>query len=296
MAMDIHELRSFLVLSEQLHFGRAAKLLHLSQPALTKQIRRLEEGLRGQLFERSKHGTRLSAFGQEVLDPARTTVRSFDQLVEQGQKAAVGKMGRLRIGFGFHTFEIVPRLIVRFRRGAPDVQVTLRDMSSAEQVAALESSQLDLGFARLPLPRGLETLPVVEDRLVLVSSAQHFPSKSISLEDCRMEPFVTISKARSPGFYQHMILLCAKHGFHPRIVQEVTEFTTALALVRSGLGLTIMPQSFWTSRFAGIRLHPLPEKAAAWSVGAAWRRGDANPALHRFIDLVRASSMNAEKR
>ena len=196
-------------------------------------------------------------------------------------------MGQLRLGFGFHTFELVPRLLVKLRRNLPEVEISLRDMSTAEQTDGLRSERIDLGFVRLPAPRDLQTMPVSNDRIALVSrSGAGLPAK-ISLADCKNEPFVLISRERSPTFYKHVLSLCAKHHFHPRIVQEVPEATTALALVRAGLGLTLIGQSFGTSHFAGVRFHHLEDREARWEVGAAWRPGDSNPVLHRFLALLR---------
>ncbi|MES2572513.1 MAG: LysR family transcriptional regulator [Verrucomicrobiota bacterium] len=292
----MRELHSFVVLAEQLHFGRAAVLLHLSQPALTKQIRKLEEELGSPLFERGRHGSRLSAFGSLFLHEARPVVFQFDQLLTRGRRAAGGEAGLLRIGFGFHTLELVPRLVVELRREAPAIEVTLRDMSTAEQTAALQSEQIDLGFVRLPVGSPLSSLRVIEDRLMLVSSMESQLPGTLSLEQCRHQPFVLISGNRSPGFYNHVLMLCAKHGFHPRIVQEVTEVTTALALVRAGLGVAIIPHSFCTTQFAGIRYHMLREREARWGVGAAWRKGDTNPLLHRFLGLLRSGLKSGPKK
>src|SRR5687768_9727523 len=132
--MEMRELKSFVLLAEQLHFGRAAKLLNLSQPALTKQIHRMEEELGTELFKRGRHGTELSSFGKEFLREARTNVAAFDRLMERAKSAAAGETGKLEIGFGFHTLEMVPRLIVQLRATAPGIEVGLRDMSTAEQV------------------------------------------------------------------------------------------------------------------------------------------------------------------
>src|SRR5687767_13284133 len=120
--MEMRELKSFVLLAEQLHFGRAARLLHLSQPALTKQIRRMEEELGSPLFERGRHGTALSAFGKQFLKEARNTVGDFDRLLDRAKIAAAGESGHLGIGFGFHTLELVPRLIVRLREIAPGIE------------------------------------------------------------------------------------------------------------------------------------------------------------------------------
>lgn len=285
--MEMRELKSFVLLAEQLHFGRAAALLHLSQPALTKQIRRMEDELGSPLFERGRHGTTLSGFGKQFLKDARTAVTGFDRLMERARSNALGESGRLNIGFGFHTLELVPRLIVKLREIAPGIEVGLRDMSTAEQVAALRSGDLDLGFIRLPSKENFKILPVLKDRLVLVSSAALPLPPNAGLGQCENMPFVSISEERAPGFYSHMLRLCAKHGFHPRVVQQVPEFTTTLALVQAGLGVAIVPESVGTSRFPGMRMHPTRNKDAGWAVGAACRKGDSNPALARFLGLLR---------
>jgi len=285
--MDIREVRSFITLAEQLHFGRAARLLHLSQPALTKQIHRLEEELGGMLFERSRHGTHLTALGRQFLPGARSLVRECDELVTLIRRAAKGEAGRLRIGFGFHTFELVPRIVVRLQKTLPDVDLSLRDMSTTEQIEALRAERIDLGFVRGPAPGEFDSRPVIEDRLMLVSGQSAGLPVNLELEACRDQSFVLVSQERSPTMHQHVLSLCAKHRFHPRIVQEVPEVTTALALVRAGLGVTLIPQSFGTSRFAGVRFHILKDREARWSVEAAWRKGDSNPVLHRFLELLK---------
>ena len=285
--MELREVRSFITLAEQLHFGRAARLLNLSQPALTKQIHRLEEELGGELLSRGRHGTHLTTLGQQFLEGARTFVHDGDELVALTRRAARGEAGRLRIGFGFHTFELVPRVVVRLRKSLPAVEISLRDMSTSEQIEALRAEKIDLGFVRAPAAKEFETLPVIEDRVMLVSSASSKLPADLDLAACHDQPFVLISRKRSPTFHRHVLSLCAKHGFHPRIVQEVPEVTTGLALVRAGLGLAMIPQSFGASRFAGVRFHILKDKEAGWSVSAAWRKGDTNPLLHRFLSLLK---------
>lgn len=285
--MEIRELRSFVVLADVLHFGKASQILNLSQPALSKQILRLEQYLGGPLLARGRHGAQLTALGRQFLPGARTLVRDSDNLQAWTRRAARGEVGQLRLGFGFHTFELVPRLLMKLRRNLPEVEITLRDMSTAEQTEGLRSERIDIGFVRLPAPPDLETFPGISDRIALVSrSGAGLPSQ-LSLADCKEEPFVLISRERSPTFYSHVLRLCAKHGFHPHIVQEVPEATTALALVRAGLGLTLIGESFGTTHFAGVKFHTLRDPEARWEVGAAWRPADSNPVLHRFLALLR---------
>jgi len=287
--MEVYELRSFVVLAEHLHFGRAAAALNLSQPALTKQVRKMEAELGCPLFERGTHGTNLTSFGRQWLPQAKALVSQFDRTLEQGKKAAKGETGRLGIGFGFHTLDLVTRVVVKLRAEAPGIEVTLRDMSTKEQMPALETGLLDLGFARQPLPGNLEleSMPAIQDRLSLVLPEDPPLAADFTLADCRDQPFVVISPDRSPGMHRQTLGIFAQYGYHPRIVQEVTEFSTSLALVRAGMGLTILPESFWSDTFPGLQRYWIPDEATVWNVAAVWRKRDANPALERFLRLLR---------
>lgn len=288
--MDLYRLRSFTVLAEQLHFGRAARSLNLSQPALTKQIRRLEAEVGGALFERGTHGTELSALGRQLLPAARGAIEGIERFLAEGRQVATGLTGRLRIGFGFHTLDLVPKQVVAFRRRYPGVDVSLQDMSTLEQLRALKARQLDLGFARLAAVPKLATRPIGQDRLALVVPESRNPTEPLirTVADCAKRSFVVIAKARAPGFHAHILACCAEAGFHPRIAQEVREFTTAVALVQAGMGVSVMPVSLHRRLrpFDGVRVIPLEESNAQWTVGAAWLPGDTNPALHTFLALL----------
>jgi len=293
--MSIEELRSFVILAGHLHFGRAAQARHVSQPALTKQMNRLEEAVGGKLFERGKQGSKLTTFGERFLPRAKELVTAFDRLLAEARQEAQGHGGRLRIGSGSYTLDLVPRLIVKLRALEPRIEVSLRDLSTAEQLDGLQKGQLDLGFTRLPLPaaaRDLTMRPVMAGQLALILPRQGVLSHLVKLDECRDKPFVTLSKERSPGLYELVMKLCAEHGFHPRIVQEVSELTTALALVRAGMGLLIIPECFCSRPFSGVRIQLLPQRSARWAVGAVWRKRDDNPALHRFLRLLQTEGAN----
>jgi DNA-binding transcriptional LysR family regulator len=285
--MEMRELRSFVLLGQQLHFGRTARLLNLSQPALTKQIRKVEDDLGCLLFQRGKHGTKLTSAGETFLEEAKLIVSGFDRLVEEGRKLAHGEIGRLRIGFGFHTFELVPHLIARLRWVAPSVEISLRDMSTSEQTEALRTRRIDAGFVRAPAAKDFESIPVIHDRLILVTSKNSGLPRKATLRDCTKQPFILISNERAPTFRRHALALCAKYGFHPRVIQDTSEVTTSLALARAELGVTLIPQSFGTAHITGVQVHELDDPEASWAVSAAWRRGDTNPVLKRFIELLR---------
>lgn len=285
--MELSPLRSFAVLAEHLHFGRAARVLHVSQPALTKQIRRLEDTLGAELFERGARGTKLTAFGELFLPLATDAVKRFDDALELGRRQARGEAGRLGIGFGRTTLDLVPSLVMKLRSVSPDVEIRLRDMSTAEQFAALQTGAIDVGFLRLPTSLSDEyaAARVADDRMVLVAQSPA-SGRELSLADCRGAPFILLAATRSPDFRAHTLLLFAKYGFQPTVVQDVTEFSTALALVRAGMGMTLVPASLKDEPLAGLALYPVRDREARWSVGACWRRRDTNPVLRRFLKLM----------
>lgn len=286
--MDLHLLRSFQALSEQGHYGRAARALHLSQPALTRQIRQLEEELGGALFVRGRHGAQPTPLGKLLGEEVAPLLRHAERVRERVRRAASGEVGQLRLGFGIATRLLVPRLVGRFRRAHPAVQVTLQDMSSPVQLEALESGALDVGFVRLPIDRPMVHLPVVEDRLILaVPLARRAELASRPGQELGREAFVELAQARSPSFHAHVFQVCAAYGFRPEVAQSATEFFTVLALVAAGMGIAVVPSTVTATRVEGVGYLPLEVPEARWRVGAAWRPGPPEPIRDAFLALLR---------
>jgi DNA-binding transcriptional LysR family regulator len=286
--MEIRLLRSFQVLAEQGNFGRAARALHLSQPALSKQVRQLEEEVGAALFDRGRHGARLTPVGDLLAADVGPLLGHAEGVLQRLRRAARGETGELRLGFGVATRLLVPRLVPRFRRAHPQVDVSLRDMSSPDQLDALERGTLDLGFVRLPVERGLAIFPVVEDRLVLaVPEGRRAELARVSPRDLADEPFVEIAPSRSSSLHAHVLRVCASYGFRPRVVQSATELFTVLALVAAGMGLAIVPSSVKTSWVDGIAYLGLKNPEARWRVGAAWDPATRKPVRDAFVALLR---------
>lgn len=287
--MEIQELRAFVLLAEYLHFGRTARLLNLTQPALTKKILRLESFFGSPLFERDRKGTRLTTFGTQMLQESKAFIAHYEQLCLLGQKISQGEQGLLRIGFGLYAFEMVPRLIVQLRQSHPGIELILKDLSSYEQLEAIRARQLDIGFVKLSSATPeFDTLPIAKEQLSLITPGHATFSKVTHLSQCQETPFVIISKEHSPVLHNQILQLCADYGFHPRIVQEVAEVVSILALVKAGLGVTVLPPSFCSPDFSGINFYPQQEAAALWSIFAVWRKEDTNPALDVFLKLLKA--------
>ncbi|GAT31617.1 DNA-binding transcriptional regulator, LysR family [Terrimicrobium sacchariphilum] len=294
--MELREIRSFVILAEQLHFGNAARLLHLTQPALSRQIHKLEEELGGELLTRGRHGARLTAMGSAFLTKARVLLADADDLVRSSRLIAQGGAGRLRIGFGFHTLDLVSRALVRLRKVHPLVRVTLRDMSTSEQIDDLLGDKIDMGFIRSSKVPGLEMQQLLTDRLILaVGESMVFP-RDFDLSHLRDQPFVFISREKSPTLHRHILDLCSRYGFHPRIVQEVPEITTVLGLVRAGLGVSMIPASFAQNHYNGVRFRTISDSRAVWPVVAVWKKHDRSPLIARFLELLKIEARSTDPR
>jgi DNA-binding transcriptional LysR family regulator len=288
MALELSELRAFLVLTNRLHFGQAAEALHVSQPALTKQMQRLEAKVAGPLLIRGYRRVTLTPAGQILRDRARSLLREAEIAEQMARLAVNGKAGLLRIGFGIASLAAgLPGILTRFRHHFPQVQVSMRDMSTPDQIAALEQGDIDVGFVRLPAERAeLVTVPVLEE--VLVAAVPRGMSYRKGLSGLRNEPFVVISRSVSASFFDHLVETCRAAGFSPRIVQEVNELFTVLNLVQSGLGVSLVPRSASLMRVPNVRLLDTNQAEAKWRIGLAWRKLDqADPLVRNFVRLAR---------
>ena len=288
MNWNFDELKSFGVLARELHFHRAAEQLLLSQPALSKQIRRLEEKVGGRLFERTRRKVTLTETGRVLLPLAEGILRQSNAAFAIAKEASTGTAGILHVGYGLAVVhDFLPRAMVRFRGMYPHVQLQLRDMSTPAQLAALLEEKMDIGFVRLPVSSPeLDCLPVIEERLVL-AVPESFPGKR-KLADVKDTPFVLLSRAASATFYDHALTLCHQAGFSPNIVQEASDTFTILNFVRAGLGVSLVQSAASRMKVPGIRYHDLRVPEAVWKIGLAWKRdGERYDLSQKFVKAVR---------
>jgi DNA-binding transcriptional LysR family regulator len=289
MDLPVTELRAFVTLAEHLHFGRAAALLHVTQPALSKQIRRLEDSVGGALLIRGYRDVHLTPAGQVLLPRARLVLQESSAALEAARRAARGQLGVLRIGFGIASIQkLLPDVLQRFRSSVPGVELRLRDMSTPGQLAAIRRGDVDVGFVRLPLvDQAIATRPVLHERLTAALGPQSPWQARIGLASLAREPFVTIARSTSASFYDQVVAVCRAAGFAPNIVQETNELFTMLMLVRAGMGVALAPSSAALRRPPGVRFKPVAEPEAAWDIGVAWRADRADePLVRAFVDLT----------
>jgi|SRR5215471_11990459 len=290
MNLELSELQSFLVLASVLHFRKASEQLYLSQPALSKKIRRLEEKINGPLFVRTRRKVALTEAGRILLPKARKLVEDAESTLAAMQAVVEGKAGTLRIGFGIASVaEILPRTILRFSKNYPDVQFEMRDMSSPSQVAALLDAHLDVGILRMPVAHPeLMSIPLFRERLVLVSSAATSYRVREGLAGLREKPFILIARAVSATLHDQCIGLCRRAGFTPNVVQEASETFTILNLVRAGLGVSLVPSSAERMRVPGLHFHQIHSNEATWRIGVAWHRSsEKHTLISRFVEIIR---------
>ena len=288
MALELSELHSFLVLTNHLHFGQAAEELRVSQPALTKQIQRLEVKVGGPLLIRGYRRVALTPAGEILRDRARSLLRESEIAEHMARLAVSGKAGLLRIGFGITSLAAgLPDILTRFRQRFPQVHVSMRDMPTPDQVEALEDGNIDVGFVRLPIERTeLASVPVLQETLVV--AVPRGMSYRGGLAGLRKEPFVVMSRSLSASLFDHVVRTCRTAGFSPRIVQEASELFTVLNLVRAGVGVSLVPRAVSLMRVPGVRLMDTSLAEAKWKIGLAWRKLDeSDPLVRNFVNLAR---------
>jgi DNA-binding transcriptional LysR family regulator len=290
MSLSIEALRAFVVLSEELHFGRAAKRLHMSQPALTKQIKRLEGEIDGKLFERTTGFVRLTPAGDALKERSRILVADATALESFARRVTKGEGGTLRIGFGIAVAsDILPRAILAFRRTHPNVILEMQDLGSGQQTEMILDGNLDLGFVRMPvLDRRLESALVLKEEILLATPASHI-AEAPNLRVMRDEPFVMIARSTSETFQRHAFALCATAGFVPNVVLEAKEVFTVLCLVRAGVGVSLVPSTARRMRVPGVHFFSLKVQAAKWDITLVWRK-DRRAQVESFVKTVLAAS------
>jgi DNA-binding transcriptional LysR family regulator len=287
MAMEFRHLRYFLVLAEELHYGRAAQRLAISQPPLSLNIQQLEEAVGARLFDRNSRGVRLTPAGEAFRASAQALMAQADEARQTARDIAGGAVGRLRLGFvGSMLFRGLPQWLQAFQAAHPRIEVTLAEMNSQEQVEALQRGELDLGFIHTGLvPEGLQAALVHTEAFVACLHADHALARrrQLSLAALRDEAFVLFSRQVSPHYHTRILAMCDEHGFQPRVRHEVRHWLSVVALVAQGLGVALVPQSLARSGLAGAVFKPLADARRVSEVFAVWPQGAASPARMAFL-------------
>jgi len=290
--MELRHLTYFIAVAEELHFGRAAQRLHISQPPLSQQIRRLEEEIGVRLLNRTKRRVEITPAGEAFLAEARQIIAAAEEAVRRAVRADKGEIGSLAVGFiGSANYSVLPPVIREFRRRFPDVEISLTEMNTSNQIEALRAGRIQAGFLRPPPgieAAGLATAPVFREPLVVAMSQNH-PLQgelTLPLRLLAKESFIMIPRRRGPGYFDYLIALCQQEGFSPYIVLEASQFHTIIGLVAAELGIAVVPASMQRSRFAGVVFRTVAGGAET-VLHMVWMNNSNSPVLDNFLTVAR---------
>ncbi len=289
--MELRHLRYFVVVAEELHFGRAAARLHIAQPPLSQQIHQLEAELGVPLFQRTTRRVTLTDAGRLFLEDARRILAQVEQAKQSARRAQRGELGRLVVGFvGSAASDVLPILLRAYRDRYAEVEVVLREMDTAEGLAALEAGTIQAGILRPPIDDPSLACEVIRREPFVVALPKQHPLAQrapIALPDLAGEPFILFPRRWGSGLYDNVISHCHQAGFSPRVVQEATEMSTIVGLVAAGIGISLVPASVALLRTAGVVYRALGESGLMAEMAVVWRRDEQSPVLDAFLEVAR---------
>jgi len=288
---DLSQLRCFVAVAEELHFGRAAARLNMTQPPLSRQIQVLEHIVEASLLERSSRSVRLTPAGRSFLPEARRILKLAESASQVARRIAMGKAGSIKIGFTAATaYGFMPELIAACRERLPEVDFSLKEMVSGDQIEALASGQIDAGLLRPPVARSeFASIRVVAEPLLL-AVPEGRPLAAVEIvapQDLDGQPFIMYSPHESRYFHDLLVTQFTRADILPRYVQHLSQIHSILAMVRAGLGLAIVPEAAANLNFRGVVLRPLRLRAPAQvELFLVWRRDHENPLLPSLIEIA----------
>jgi DNA-binding transcriptional LysR family regulator len=288
--IEFRHLRYFVAVSETLHFGKAAQKLGMAQPPLSQQIRDLERNLGHALFDRTTRGVRLTRVGQFFLERARNTLAKIGEDVHTARRLGTGQEGVLTIGFSGSTmFTALPKVIRLYRSLHASVELRLRELVTAEQLASLVDGSLDLGFLRDGEAReGLAMETMLREPFVAVLPARHKlrAKAAISPRELKDEPFVLFARKMGNLAYDRTVACCQADGFRPNFVQDAPQWPTVLRLVAAGLGVSLAPACVASLTTPGVIFKRV--RSAHWTaVDIGMKAKPGNPAAEAFLAIAR---------
>lgn len=297
---ELSQLRCFVAVAEELHFGRAAVRLNMTQPPLSRQIQILERVLDVVLLERSNRTVKLTPAGESFLAEARRLLKLAESAALLAKRVANGKAGSINIGFtATSAYSYVPELVAACRRELPDVEVSLKEMVSGDQLKRLDSGEIDVGLLRPPIPRnGLSAFRVTAEPLIAAVNAGHSLARSetIAIEDLAAEPFIMYAPYEARYFHDLLVELFSRAGLVPNYVQHLAQIHSILAMVHSGVGVALVPQAAMNLHFSGVVLRPvdLPKQRPA-ELFFVSREDNDNPLLPIVAALARGLAQEPAK-
>jgi DNA-binding transcriptional LysR family regulator len=296
MKLELRQLRFFVAVAEELHFGKAAARLHMTQPPLSQAIQGLEELLGAALFQRSRRAVALTPAGAALLPEARRMLAQGEALPELVRRAAAGEAGRLALAFvSSADYSVLPPFLRRYRAAYPLVQISLQEATSDLQWEELLHERIDAGLVIPPLPdkaaAQLGYTKVLEEPLIVAAPAGTLPGEGpVWLKDLPPLPLIVFPRPIAPALHDAILACFRAAGVTPEIGQEAIQMQTIVGLVSAGMGLALVPQSVSNLMRPGVEYRAVRDRTPLVETGLAWRRDNASPVLQGFLDLLRENT------
>lgn len=288
--IEWRHLRYFLQVAEELHFGRAARKLFISQPGLSRQIKQLEEEMQTTLLERDNKNVQLSKAGAYFKEEVEILLHDFERIISHTRLLSKGKEGRISIGYvGSAMQNVIPDLLLNFRESFPQIKFGLKEIDNAKQIEGLMSQKIDLGFVRLDkVPADLSKRSVFEDTFSLVLPSDHSLTKRKfkTLDQVKDEAFILFEKEYSPAYYQKVMSVFEYGGFQPIISHTSVHANTIFRLVENKFGISIVPSSLalgYDMKVKFIELKKIPQRTV---LSVVWNKSNRNPVLKKVLDII----------
>ncbi|HEV7322646.1 MAG TPA: LysR substrate-binding domain-containing protein [Ensifer sp.] len=304
--MELRQLRQFVAVAEELHFGRAAERLNMTQPPLSQSIQLLEKELGLLLFERTKRHVKLTSLGEQWLVHARRVLDEATALPATARKLARGEMGLLRLSFvSTVDYSLLPAIVSRFRAAYPQVELSLREATSDVQIDALLRGEVDAGFVIAPpstsLSQTLTYCPILREPLVAAvpslwidSRRTGFGGETLDPHDFFAAPLILFPRRSAPIFHDLVSGYFAAHGAAFAVFQEAIQMQTIIGLVAAGMGVALVPQSMTRLQREGVTYLALSGRVPTVETGLIWRSNDGNAALQNFRSIANTFASSAQ--
>jgi DNA-binding transcriptional LysR family regulator len=288
--IELRHLRYFIAVAEELHFGRAANRLHIAQPPLSQQIRRLEDLLGHQLLVRTSRAVKLTSAGEALLERARRTMSRMQQDLEDVRRTGRGETGCLRVGFiGSGMLTCLPSLLGEYRKTYPRVELRLQEFYTSTLIKAIQDGSVDVGFLRDGGPNPeLEVEPVLKEEFIAIVPYGHRLARRSKIRpgELRGEPFVFFSRSAGESAWERTMKVCEREGFRPEIAQEAPHWMTIVSLVAAGIGVTIAPACIRTIAPTTVTCRPITGEGRSF-IELAYRQDHSSPVATEFCQLAR---------
>jgi DNA-binding transcriptional LysR family regulator len=301
MNLELRQLRYFIAVAEEKHFGRAALRLHMTQPPLSQTIQGLEQLLGTPLFVRTKRSVALTPAGIALLPEAQRLLQQAAALPDLARRAASGNAGLLTLSFiSTADYSILPPLLLRFRERYPQVRIDLREATTDVQLDDLVLGKIDAGLLLPPFPdktrAQLDYLPLLSEPLLAAipqgwppgkTRSGHRAGGALSLKALSDLPLIIFPRRISPAFHDTIIACFRDAGVTPHIGQEAIQMQTIIGLVSAGMGMALVPQSVSNLKRPGVEYRSLSDAAPLIETGLAWRRDNVSPVLAALLAMLR---------